>query len=284
MEYEWQAWKLELLRAMSGNSAAEPELLALASSQPQLPLVQAALGALAIERGRFDEAEDRLRAASADDHASALTLQRYALMLLRPNGEAPAPRAETAIRHALRALKMVPGKPEFLRTLAQASTVAGHWSRAAHVLLDLQAKQGWDATAGEDFQELLRSRGQRLREIDSPRIAPPAPTHAVPEFARARLAPLREPHDYAWPPPDTQIYAGRIARVECSSGQKRIIMQNPLFRIEFVESPKQPAKLHHPPLKWKTIPCGTYGWNVNIAYIPYRGKGALVGEARAILF
>jgi hypothetical protein len=99
---------------------------------------------------------------------------------------------------------------------------------------------------------------------------------------------LRQPHDYPhdhpWPPPDTWIYAGRIARVECWSGQKRIVMQNPLFRIEFVESPKQPAKLHHPPLKWKTIPCGTRGWIVNIAYIPYRGKGALKGEARAIIF
>lgn len=283
-EYEWQAWKLELLRAIRGNPAAEAELLALESSQPQLPLVQAALGALAIERGRFDEAEDRLRAASADEHASALTQQRYALMLLRPNGERPAPRAETAIRHALRALKLAPGKPEFLRTLAQASIVAGHWSGAAQVLLELQAKQGWDATAGEDFRELLRSRGQRLKEIDSPRIAPPPPPPAALEFAQARLAPLREPHDYAWPPPDTRIYAGRIAHVECSSGQKRIIMQNPLFRIEFVESPKQPAKLHHPPLKWKTIPCGAYGWIVNIAYIPYRGKGALKGEARAIIF
>jgi len=61
-------------------------------------------------------------------------------------------------------------------------------------------------------------------------------------------------------------------------------MQNPLFRIEFIESPKQPAKLHYPPLKWKTIPCGAHGWNVNIAYIPFRGRGTLAGEARAILF
>jgi len=282
-EYEWQAWELELLRGMKGNSAAEPELLALESLQPQLPLVQAALGALAIERGRFDEAEDRLRAASADDQASALTHQRYALMLLRPTGEAPAPRAETAIRHGLRALKMAPGTPEFLRTLAQASIVAGHWSRAAQVLLDLQAKQGWDATAREDFRELLRSRGQRLREVDSPRIRPLAPP-PVPEFAKARLAPLRQPHDYPWPPPDTQIYSGRIASVNCSSGQKLIVMQNPLFRIEFVELAKQPAKLHRPPLKRKVIPCGTRGWNVSIAYIPYRGRGSLAGEARAILF
>ena len=284
-EDEWQAWELELLRGMEGNSAAEAELLALESRQPQLPLVQAALGALAIERGRFDEAEDRLRAASADDDgASALTHQRYALMLLRPTGEAPAPRAETAVRHGLRALKMAPGKPEFLRTLAQASIVAGHWSRAAQVLLDLQAQQGWDATAREDFRELLRSRGQRLREVDSPRIQPLAAPLAMPEYAKAGLAPLRQPRDYPWPPPDTQIYSGRIADVECSAGQKLIVMQNPLFRVEFVELPIQPAKLHRPPLKWKIIPCGARGWNVNIAYIPYRGRGSLAGEARAILF
>ena len=296
-EYELRAWELELLRGVKGNFAAELELLALESRSPQTPLVQAALGALAIERGRFDEAEDRLRAGSAEQGASALTHQRYALMLLRPTSEAPAPRAETAIRHALRALDAAPGKPEFLRTLAQALIVAGHWSRAAQVLLDLQAKQGWDATAGEDFQELLRSRGQRMREVAPPRFEAPAsaiPEVAarrvsplappIPEFAKARLAPLREPHDYPWPPPDTWIYAGRIARVECSSGQKRIIMQNPLFRIEFVESSKQPAKLHHPPLKWKELPCGTRGWVVNIAYIPYRDRGALKGEARAILF
>jgi hypothetical protein len=61
-------------------------------------------------------------------------------------------------------------------------------------------------------------------------------------------------------------------------------MDNPWFRVEFVESPKQPVKLHRPPLKWKTIPCGARGWQVNIAYIPYRGKGAPTGEARAILF
>jgi hypothetical protein len=95
---------------------------------------------------------------------------------------------------------------------------------------------------------------------------------------------LRQPHDWPWPPPDTLIYAGRIAGVVCSAGQKRIVMDNPWFRIEFVESPKQPAKLHRPPLKWKTLPCGTRGWQVNIAYIPHRGKGGLTGEARAILF
>jgi tetratricopeptide (TPR) repeat protein len=283
-EFQWQAWELELLRGMKGNPAAEPELLALEANQPQSPLVQAALGALAIERGRFAEAEDRLRTASADAGASALTHQRYALLLLGPSREAPAPRAERAIAHARRALEIVPGKPEFLRTLAQANIVAGHWSRAAQALLDLQAKQGWDATAAEDFRELLRSRSQHLRAVGSPRIGPPAALPAVPEFAKARLAPLREPHNYPWPPPRTLIYGGRIAGVDCSSGQKRIIMDHPLLRIEFVESPKQPVTLHHPPLKWKTIPCGARGWTVNIAYIPFRGKGKLTGEARAILF
>lgn len=283
-EREWQAWQLELLRGMKGNSAAEAELLALESSWPQSPLVQAALGALAIERGRFDEAEDRLRAASADADASALTCHRYALLLLRPAGEAPAPRAQTAIGHAQRALEIVPGKPEFLRTLAQANVVAGHWNRASQVLLDLQAKQGWDAVAAEDFRELLRRRGQHLRAVASPRIGPPAPPAALYEVAKAPLAPLRGPRDWPWPPPDTLIYGGRIAGVDCSSGQKRIIMDSPLFRIEFVESPKQPAKLHRPPLQWKTIPCGARGWRVNIAYIPSRGKGAPTGEARAILF
>ena len=292
---EWQAWQLELLRGIKGNSAAEPELLASESSQPQSPLVQAALGALAIERGRFDEAEDRLQAASVDAGASALTHHRYALMLLRPTGDAPGPRAQTAIVHALRTLELVPDKPEFLRTLAQANIVAGHWSRAAQVLLDLQAKQGWDAIAAEDFQELLRRRGQHLRAVGAPRIMPPAPPSAsshggpsappaLPAFVEAPLAPLRQPHDWPWPPPDTLIYGGRIAGVDCSSGQKRIIMDNPLFRVEFVESPKQPVKLHRPPLKWKTISCGTRGWQVNIAYIPYRGNGAPTGEARAILF
>lgn len=279
----WQAWELELLRGMRGNFAAEAELLQLEANRPQLPQVQAALGALAIERGRFDEAEARLQVASADADASAHTHQRYALMLLRPSAGEPAPRAEAAIAHALQALALVPDKPAFLRTLAQASIVAGHWNRAAQVLLNLQAKQGWEATAGEDFHELLRSRWQRLRAVDAPRIGPLAP-HTAPAFAKARLAPLREPHDYAWPPPDTRIFIGRIARVDCSTSQKRIVMEHPLFRVEFVESPKQPAKLHHPPLKWKTIPCDTYGWNVNIAYVPYRGKGALTGEARAILF
>jgi hypothetical protein len=295
-EREWQAWQLELLRGMKGNAAAEADLLALESSQPQSPVVQAALGALAIERGRFDEAEDRLRAASDDPAASALTRHRYALLLLRPTRDAPGPRAERAIAHAQRALELVPGKPEFLRTLAQANAVAGYWSRAAEVLLDLQAKQGWDAIAAEDFRELLRRRGQYLRAVDSPRIGPPAPppaapSHlgpsappALPEFVEAPLAPLRQPHDWPWPPPDTLIYGGRIAGVVCSSGEKRIVMDNPLFRVEFVESPKQPVKLHRPPLKWKTIPCGARGWQVNIAYVPYKRKGAPTGEARAILF
>lgn len=295
-EPEWRAWQLELLRGMKGNAAAEAELLALESNRPKAPLVQAALGALAIERGRFDEAEDRLRIAAADPSASALTRHRYALMLLRPTSDAPGPRAEEAIGQAQRALELAPGKPEFLRTLAQANAVAGHWNRSAEVLLDLQAKQGWDAVAAEDFRELLRRRGQSLRAVDSPRLGPPAMLHvsssqigspaptAVPEFAEAPVAPLRQPHDWPWPPPDTLIYGGRIAGVVCSAGQKRIIMDNPLFRVEFVESPKQPVKLHRPPLKWKSIPCGSRGWQVNIAYVPYKRKGALTGEARAILF
>lgn len=293
---EWQAWQLELLRGMKGNPAAEAELLAFESSRPQSPLIQAALGALAIERGRFDEAEDRLRKASADAEASALTRHRYTLMLLRPTAEAPGPRAQTAIGQARRALEIVPDKPEFLRTLAQANIVAGQWSRAAQVLLDLQSKEGWDTVAAEDFRELLRRRGQHMRAVASPRIGPPAPpaeasSHigppvppALPEFVKTPLAPLRDPHDWPWPPPDTLIYAGRIAGVDCSSGQKRIIMHSPFFRVEFVESRKQPAKLHRPPLKWKTLPCGARGYVVNIAYIPYRGKGKPTGEARAILF
>jgi hypothetical protein len=293
-EPEWRAWQLELLRGMKGNAAVEADLLALESSHPGEPLVQAALGALAIERGRFDEAEDRLRIAAGDASASALTRHRYALLLLRPTADAPGPRAEKAIRQEEQALTVVPGKPEFLRTLAQANAVAGHWSRGAEVLLDLQAKQGWDAVAAEDFRELLRRRGQYLRAIDAPQIeadmvqasaeiGPPEPL-TVPKFVETPLAPLRQPHDWPWPPPDTLIYGGRIAGVVCSAGQKRIIMDNPLFRVEFIESPKQPVKLHRPPLKWKSIPCGSRGWQVNIAYVPYKRKGALTGEARAILF
>src|SRR5690606_4545193 len=119
----------------------------------------------------------------------------------------------------------------FLRTLAQAYTVAGHWSLAAQVLLDLRTTPGWDAIAAEDFRELLRRRGQHMRAVASPRIGPPAPP-ALPAFAKAPLAPLRDPRDWPWPPPDTLIYAGRIVGVDCSSGQKRIIMHSPLFRIE----------------------------------------------------
>ncbi len=295
-EPEWQAWQLELLRGMKGNAAAETDLLAFASRHPGEPLVQAALGALAIERGRFDEAEDRLRAAADDASASALTRHRYALMLLRPSADAPGPRAEKAIRQEEQALILVPGKPEFLRTLAQANAVAGHWSRAAEVLLDLQAKRGWDAVAAEDFRELLRRRGQYVRAIDAPQIEPPPMLHAssspigwdgppaLPKFVEAPPAPLRQPRDWPWPPPDTLIYGGRIAGVVCSAGEKRIVMDNPLFRIEFIESPKEPVKLHRPPLKWKSIPCGARGWQVNIAYVPYNGEGAATGEARAILF
>lgn len=281
-EEDWQAWRLELFRCMFGNMLAEPSLLSFEAAHPQSPLVQAALGALAIERGRYDEAEGYLRIAAEDPHASALTHYRYALMLLRPRPDR-GDRAQMAIRHAQQALRIVPRRPEFLRTLGHAFVAAGEWSQAAQILVHLLSQSEWRETAEGDFAELERSRWQRMHQTSAP-ISLATTQRFLPAFAYSEIAALREPHNYPWPPPDTQIMIGKIARVDCSSGEKLIIMQHPLFLIQFIELPKQPAKLHRPPLKWKTIPCGAYGWNVNIAYVPYSNRGPLKGEVRAILF
>ncbi len=40
----------------------------------------------------------------------------------------------------------------------------------------------------------------------------------------------------------------------------------------------------HPQSPFIQAALGARSWNVNIAYIPYRGKGPLIGEAHAILF
>lgn len=282
-ELEHVAWRAELHRSVHGNSASEALLLTLASNEAPPPLVHAGLAALAIERGQLASAEGHLRTAVTDPNATALTRHRYALMLLRPSGDAPDARARLAARHTTQALDQVPEHPEFVRTLAQALVVAGEWDTAVASLSQLRSTPGWAQAASDDFRELVRRRWQRMYQVDAPRI-PVEPWVSDTTFAQAPLAPLRPRHDYPWPPPGTSIMAGRIAGVTCSDNQKLIVMKNALFQIHFVEPSNQPAKLHHPPLKWKTIPCGTSGWLVNIAYIPYRGRGALKGEVRAILF
>ncbi len=258
-------------------------MMELEAERPEGALVQAALGALALERGRLQEAEEHLSKAVRNPRATALTHHRYALMLLNPSDTDPRERAELSADHAARAASLAPSEPQFARTLAHANIAAGKWEEAADALRGLLREPEWSETAARDFAELERNRWQQIWQTSRPVVAAASPDTDF-AFSHAPLEPLREPHDYPWPPPDTQIMVGRIDYVDCSSGEKIIRMYHPLFDIRFVEKSNQPAKLHHPPLKWETLPCGTKGWSVNIAYKPYRGRGSLRGEARAILF
>lgn len=280
----------EVDRELGRRERAKTALDVLQAERPGEPSILAAQGALAMDEGRYDEAEPLLEQAAADPGATARTHYRFALMLLRPVGGQTRERATRAARHARHALERAAMAGDYRLTLAHALMVDEQWEASARELNQLAQEPAWRERADEEMAELLRRRQQALSAVTrpaEPTAPPPSSVDAGPLELAAVPPPPKSapPPPISWPPPGAHILAGRVDYVDCRGPEKIIVMRHPLLTLRIRERKGKPAKLFHPPEKhWTEIPCGAKGWTVNIAYYPYRGRTDILGDAAAILF
>ncbi len=290
-----ESWRVRLAlsdidRELGRFERAAEMLGRLDQERPGEPSIAAVRGALAMDRGRFDEAETLLDAAAAGPAPTARTRYRLALMLLRPAGERTRERARLAAEQIMLALEGYPDALEYRLTLAQALMVDQQWDASARELNRLTRYPLWRERAEREMEELERRRQQALAALPKPRLAP-APRPPIEQTRPLEIAEVPKPPKPApppplrWPPPGATILAGRIDYVDCSGAEKIIVLRHPLRTPRIRERKGKPAKLFHSPMKdWTEIPCNAKGWTVNIAYYPYHNDDGILGTAVAILF
>ena len=291
-----EPWERPLLEAeidvaLRRRERASALLTALLRGRPEVARVHAARGLAAIVEQDYDQAEASFARAIALGDRRAATAYRYTLMLMRPGGDAGW-RAAEAMEHSLRARRLAPAEPRYRLAAAQACMLAGEWERAFAELHRLAEFPGWAERAAREAAEVRRRRNRRLAAQAPPRLALQSaqaadywPRHPDPQPLPAPPPKPRKPAaGAAWPPPGTTLAYGRIGWVDCSGGERKIVLSTPRLRLVLRENPARPPRLIFPPVKWKALPCGTYGWTVNIAYKPLRGAGEIKGEAVAVLF
>jgi len=283
--WEEPYWRAEALRETQHVDEARSALAELRRDHPNVPRIAAALGALEMDAGRYVRAEALLAEAAADEQAEVRVLYRYSLMLLRPGPGDAADQAQRALAQMEKARRAYPSQPSYLLTQAQAAMVAERWDSAARLLSDLLASPGWNERAEREFEELLRRRRQTLTSVPRPKLRPSGPVEMPGFFAHRPESPQPpKPVEIRWPPPGSSIVYGRLATVECKGGEQLLVLQNPLFKLKYRIRRGRSVKLFHPPIKWKKIPCGTRGFEVNIAFRPSSEKGPVQGDVIAVLF
>ena len=291
-QWEYPFWLAELHRALQHHEIAEAKLTELAREYPDQSRIEASLGALAMDLGRYPDAEEHFARAARSGALEARMHRRYALTLLTPGPDTAQARAERAIEHARRAVELAPDDSSATHVLAQAYMVARRWSDSAATLRELAQAPAWRDRAESEFVELERRRNRRLRSLEPPLLearasdAPLGLQSALPGPIPAPPPPPEKPKPVKqrWPPPGSAVVAGRITTVECGASGKVIVLTSGRYRLRFREPKGRPVTLFSPPIKWKELPCGTRGWAVNLAYKPTRAGGSTHGEALALLF
>ncbi len=281
----------EIAIALWRRQRAEALLAALLRERPDVARIHAVDGLAAVAAKDYDRAEASLARAIELGDRRAATAYRYALMLMRPEGDA-GQRAADALEHSRRARDRVPDEPRYQLTVAHARMLAGDWDGAFAEIGRLAAFPGWVERAALEADEVRRRRNRLLAAQAPPPLAPQAvpaesywPHAPVPApLPAAPPEPPKPARVSSWPPPGTTLVYGRIGWVDCSGGERKIVLNTPRLRLVLRENPQNPPRLIFPPVKWDALPCGTYGWTVNVAYKPLRGAGEIKGEVAAIRF
>lgn len=294
-----EPWEQPLLEAEINLALQRPQrasalLAALLGKHPRVARIHAAGGFAAIAAKNYDQAESSLARAIELGDRRAETAYLYTLMLMR-TGDDAGQRAAAALKHSLRARDRAPHEPRYQLAVAQARMLVGDWERAFEDLSRLAAFPGWAQRAHREAAEVRRRRGGRLAAQKQPQLAPPSDpsepyrplllkTPAIEPLPDAPAELQKPVRGSRYHPPGTTLVYGRIGWVDCSDGERKIILNTPLLKLVLRENPQKPPKLLSPPVKWDVLPCQTYGWTVNIVYKPLRGPGEIKGEVTAIWF
>lgn len=267
-----------VLRALSDNF---PELVALGES----------LGALYMDMGNYDSAEEQLAGAVAKGSREPRTHYRYALMLLRPVEDPTGDRARLAARHARIAQDLDVTEGRYVLTEAQARMAAEEWDESAGLLRRLMRIDGWGETAVNEFRELERRRFQAASKLPPPKFA--WSNFELPDSVRWAMdageipeppPPPPKQNWVRWPPPGSVLVYGWITKVECDAGEKVIHFRGPSSRMRLRERPGEPPLVFSAPKGAKTLPCGMKSKEVNLAYRPLQGENEFQGEVVGVVF
>ncbi len=291
-----KSWEIPLFtsnvhRELGWLETARHELENLIEMFPDEGRIHSSYGALLIRQGKLHQAENHYQRALELGDQRIQIAYRYALLLMQP-GDSPTTRAEQAVRYALLARDGMPHDPEHQLVLAQARMLQHDWSGAFRELQTLANFPGWFKRAQEEAHEIQRRREQVVGEIYAPVIAAGNPELLSIWQLPAGPAPWTEPKinttatasSHFGPNQTTWTIHGRIGWVDCTEGQRKIIVVSPYERLVLIENPDHPPRLVNRPFRGKTVPCAGRGWVVAIKYNRFSGNNEPAGEILSIYF
>lgn len=286
----------EFLRETNQFAAARSELAELKQRFPDRPEPHESLGALEMHERNYRRAERELALAIGKGSQNPRTHYRYSLMLLRPLKDAARNRALRAVKYAMAARRLDPGRELYLLTEAQARMAAEQWAESARLLSKLAENPLWGERARSEFEELKRRQQQQLSALRQPvlktvegdpdwALLAVLPNRSLPTVSRPEPPPPPEPSSSPpWHKPGTILMWGHIHNVECRENEKIVTLRTPRRLYRFRERADAPAKLYFKPKWLKGLDCGTRGWEVNIVYKLKRGDPEVRGELVAVVF
>jgi len=273
----------ELLRAMNRAGQAREALESLRSQFPQRPEPAESLGALDMDALEYRRAEERLGEAVRLGSENPSTHYRYSLLLMQPGKS-----AETAARHARRAVELDPSQPLHWLAQAQAEMQLGRWEAARSSLAGLDRRAA-DPLLREQVKvetaEIERRQEQQRRPPPTPQppekvamAAAPQPPSISPPPPAPAARPKAQPH------PGALTFWGFIRRVECTEEGKILTVTSPRFTVRVREPAGRPARLYSPPRNLRQIPCTLKDVEVNVVYRPAARFGPINGDLVAVIF
>lgn len=289
--WEIPLFEAEVDRNLQDVGSAESRLSLLVRDFPRAARVRSAYAAVQLMRGKQDLAERHYGLALALGDTRAQTAYRYALLKMRPGAD-PAKRAAEAVRFARRARDAMPWEPTHQLALTQARMLQGDWAGAFDELHQLARFPGWERRVEREVLEIRRRQHQAFAALPPPALAPAVPASRVdvptpselPSWTAPRRRSSRSPISVRWPPAGTWLAYGRIAWIDCTDGDRRIVLHSPFQRLVLRENPDRSPRLINRPFKGKTLPCASRGWVVAVAYRKLPSGGPVDGEAVAIRF
>ena len=290
-EWEIPLFKAEAQRALRFLDSSEAGLTDLIERFPRVARIHTAYALLQLVRGRQDLAEEHFGRGLRLGDDRARTAYRYAVLLMQP-GPTPRARAERALRFALQARDMMPDEPEHQLAVVHARMLREDWTGAFGELSRLAGFAGWGQRADREALEIQRRRGQALTHEKPPTVVFRAPTATLPSPSLSQLPAWQDrspgaaqsPRRRRWPPYGTWLTHGRVAWVDCSGGEKKLILHSPYKRYVFRENPSRPPSLINRPFREEKLPCESRGWMVAVAYRKNPADREVDGELAGIRF